>query len=157
MKKIRNKTFETNSSSTHSLSIGHKLENKYVPKSDDIKIRWINTDDETVLTTLKDKLSYLVSHIANFYKYDVESYDELLEDIKSNYDFIELNDFVIKKYGKRITFPKSYKGDIEDIVNINHQLLGNSLSEILNDIVNTNSCYLDKVLEDGNNIEFGRD
>ena len=56
-------------------------------------------------------------------------------------------------------FPKTYKGDIEDIVNINHQLTSwnHSLTEILEDIVDEDRDYLAEVLEDGNNIVFGRD
>ena len=159
MKKIRRETFETNSSSTHALSIGKKLDNDYTPFGDTLKIYWMNTDDESVLNTLKEKVSYLVSHIASWYKYDVENYDELLEQIKSNYDFHMLEDFVKIKYNKQIVFPKTYEGDIEDIVNINHQLTSwnHSLTEILEDIVDEDRDYLAEVLEDGNNIVFGRD
>ena len=159
MKKIRRETFETNSSSTHALSIGKKLDNDYIPFGDTLKIYWMNTDDESVLNTLKEKVSYLVSHIASWYKYDVENYDELLEQIKSNYDFHMLEDFVKIKYNKQIVFPKTYEGDIEDIVNINHQLTSwnHSLTEILEDIVDKDRIYLAEVLEDGNNIVFGKD
>ena len=159
MKKIRRETFETNSSSTHALSIGKKLDNDYTPFGDTLKIYWMNTDDESVLNTLEEKVSYLVSHIASWYKYDVEDYDELLEQIKSNYDFHMLEDFVKIKYNKQIVFPKTYEGDIEDIVNINHQLTSwnHSLTEILEDIVDKDRNYLAEVLEDGNNIVFGRD
>ena len=159
MKKIRRETFETNSSSTHALSIGKKLDNDYTPFGDTLKIYWMNTDDESVLNTLKEKVSYLVSHIASWYKYDDENYDELLEQIKSNYYFHMLEDFVKIKYNKQIVFPKTYEGDIEDIVNINHQLTSwnHSLTEILEDIVDEDRDYLAEVLEDGNNIVFGRD
>ena len=159
MKKIRRETFETNSSSTHALSIGKKLDNDYTPFGDTLKIYWMNTDDESVLNTLKEKVSYLVSHIASWYKYDVENYDELLEQIKSNYYFHMLEDFVKIKYNKQIVFPKTYEGDIEDIVNINHQLTSwnHSLTEILEDIVDKDRIYLAEVLEDENNIVFGRD
>ena len=159
MKTIRNFTFETNSSSTHALSIGTKLNNDYTPFGDTLKIYWMNTDEERVLNTLKEKVSYLVSHIASWYKYDVEDYDELLEQIKNNYDFRILENFVKTKYNKQIVFPKTYKGDIEDIVNINHQLTSwnHSLTEILEDIVDEDRDYLAEVLEDGNNIVFGRD
>ena len=158
MKTIRNFTFETNSSSTHALSIGKKLNNDYTPFGDALKIYWMDTDEERVLNTLKEKVSYLVSHIASWYKYDVEDYDELLEQIKNNYDFRTLEDFVKIKYNKQIVFPKTYEGDIEDIVNINHQLISwnHSLTEILEDIVDEDRNYLAEVLEDGNNIVFGR-
>ncbi|MGN0967030.1 MAG: hypothetical protein ACI4OP_05575 [Candidatus Coprovivens sp.] len=159
MKTIRNFTFETNSSSTHALSIGNKLNSDYTPFGDTLKIYWMNTDDESVLNTLKEKVSYLVSHIASWYKYDAEDYDELLEQIKNNYDFRVLENFVRIKYKKQIVFPKTYKGDIEDIVNINHQLISynHSLTEILEGIVDEDRNYLAEVLEDGNNIVFGRD
>ena len=159
MKTIRNFTFETNSSSTHALSIGKKLNNDYTPFGDTLKIYWMDTDDESVLNTLKEKVSYLVSHIASWYKYDVEDYDGLLEQIKNNYDFRTLENFVRIKYNKQIVFPKTYKGDIENIVNINHQLTSwnHSLTEILEDIVDKDRYYLAEVLEDGNNIVFGKD
>lgn len=159
MKTIRNYTFETNSSSTHALSVGKKLNNDYTPIGDALEIYWMNTDNESVLNTLKEKVSYLVSHIASWYKYDVEDYDELLERIKSNYDFCTLESFVRNKYNKQIVFPKTYKGDIENIVDINHQLTSwnHSLMEILEDIVNEDRNYLTEVLEDGNDIVFGRD
>ena len=101
MKTIRNFIFETNSSSTHALSIGKKLNNDYTPFGDTLKIYWMDTDEERVLNTLKEKVSYLVSHIASWYKYDVEDYDELLEQIKNNYDFRTLENFVKTKYNKQ--------------------------------------------------------
>ena len=71
MKKIRNKTFETNSSSTHSLSYcGNVNLDTYTPVGDKIVIEFINTDDGGTFTTLKRKVSYLVSHIINNYRYD---------------------------------------------------------------------------------------
>lgn len=82
----------------------------------------------------------------------------MLEQIKNNYDFRTLENFVKTKYNKQIVFPKTYEGDIEDIVNINHQLTSwsHSLTEILEDIVDEDRNYLAEVLEDGNNIVFGR-
>ena len=159
MKKIRNSIFETNSSSTHALSIGNKLNENYIPFSDNLKIKWIKTDEETVLSTLTEKVSYLVSHIASWYKYDAVDYNDLLEKIKSNYDFRVLENFIKIKYKKQIVFPKTYKGDIEDIVDINHQLISwnHSLTEVLQDITDNVFGNMYKVLEDGKYIVFGRD
>ena len=61
MKKIRNKTFETNSSSTHSLSYcGNVNLDTYTPVGNKIVIEFINTDDGGTFTTLKRKVSYLL-------------------------------------------------------------------------------------------------
>lgn len=159
MKKIRKNTFETNSSSTHALVIGNaKDNNDYVPFGNNLKIRFIDTDEEVILSTLKDKVSYLVSHIASWYKYNATNYEDLIDSIKMNYDFRRIEEYVNQKYGKQIVFPDKYDGDIEDIVNINHQLTswGNTLNEILEDMVEREDL-LGYVLENGNNIEFGRD
>lgn len=158
MKKIRYNTFETNSSSTHSLTLGRKIDD-YLPIENDLEIRFINTDDETVLTTLKDKVSYLVSHVASWYKYIVENYDDLIRNIKEDYDYKELERFVYEKYGKKIVFPKEYDGYIEDIVEINHQLMSynHSLEDVIRDMIESETYLFNEVLSNGKDIEFGRD
>ena len=157
--KIRKRTFETNSSSTHSLVVTNELKDKYMPLTDTIMIRWINTDEETALSTLRDKISYLVSHIAYWYKNDVYDYDELIWRIKNDENYKTIEEYVSEKYGKLIQFPEKYNGEIEEVVNINHQLVsyGNNLEEILEDIINPKNNYLEEVLEDGRTIEFDRD
>ena len=160
METISYGVFETNSSSTHALTSGRKLNEEYVPAASKLKIRWIDTDDESVLNTLKDKVSYLVSHIANWYKYDVNTYEELLEEIRNDSDFQEIENYVLQTFGKQIIFPE-YKGEcVEDVVNINHQLTSwnHNLKEILEDLIDKEERnYLAEVLEDGKDIEFGRD
>ncbi len=159
MKKIRNNVFETNSSSTHSLTIGRTVDkNDYEPFGKNLKIRWINTDDETVLVTLTDKVSYLVSHIASWYKYNAEDYDDLLKQVQDNWDFKRLRDYVYDRYGKEIVFPK-YTGDIEDIVEINHQLVSyeHDLQEVMEDMITYDLNLFDEVLQNGKDIVFGRD
>ena len=86
------------------------------------------------------------------------SYEDLIEQVKRNYDFIELENYVMEKYGKKIVFPSSYKGNIENIVNINHQLISwnKSLKEVIEDMILERDIFKD-VLEDGYYIEFGRD
>ena len=78
MKKTRVEVFETNSSSTHSLSYCKNVDLKeYIPVGDKIIIDFINTDMDGVFVTLKEKVSYLVSHIINNYKYyclDLEAF-----------------------------------------------------------------------------------
>lgn len=157
--KIRKRTFETNSSSTHSLVVTNELKDKYMPLTDTIMIRWINTDEETSLSTLRDKISYLVSHIAYWYKNDVYDYDELIWRIKNDENYKTIEEYVSEKYGKLIQFPEKYNGEIEEVVNINHQLVpyGNDLEELLEDIINPKNNYLEEVLEDGRTIEFDRD
>lgn len=156
MKKIRNSVFETNSSSTHALTIGRTLGKNYAPFGDNIKIRWF--DEEETLTTLEEKVSYLVSHIASWYQYNAEDYEDLIEQVKNNWDFKRIEQYVSDNYGKRIVFPK-YDGDVENLTEINHQLISwnHSLSEVLEDLVDEERDLLAEVLQDGKDIEFGRD
>lgn len=156
MKRIRKETFETNSSSTHALTLGRTLGKDYVSPGKYLKIRWF--DEETTLTTLEEKVSYLVSHIASWYKYNAPSYEALIEEIQENWDFKRIEGFVKENYDKEIVFPK-YKGELEDLVEINHQLTSwnHCLDEVLEDLVNYERDYLAEVLQDGQDIEFGRD
>ena len=156
MKKIRKNVFETNSSSTHALTVGKVLGEDYVPYGNNLKIKWF--DEEETLTTLKDKVSYLVSHIASWYVYNAEDYEDLIEQVKENWDFKRIEKYVWEKYGKKIVFPE-YNGDLEDMVEINHQLISwnHHLDDVLEDIVDEERDYLAEVLEDGKDIEFGRD
>lgn len=159
MLKKRINTFETNSSSTHALSIGTELHENYVPYGKNLKIRWIDTDDERVLSTLTDKVSYLVSHIASWYKYNAVDYEDLIDQIKDDMNFRMINEYVKYKYKKEIVFPEKHTGDLEDIVNINHQLTSwnHNINEVVKDIVDEERDYLAEVLEDGKYIMFGRD
>lgn len=156
MRKIRNSVFETNSSSTHALTIGRKLGKDYAPFGNNIKIRWF--DEEETLTTLEEKVSYLVSHIASWYQYNAEDYEDLIEQVKNNWDFKRIEQYVSDNYGKKIVFPK-YSGNVEDLTVINHQLISwnHSLSEVLEDLVDEERDLLAEVLQDGKDIEFGRD
>jgi hypothetical protein len=159
MKNIRRNVFETNSSSTHSLSIMESLDN-YLPESNEIIIDFIDTDEYPLLCTLQEKISYLVSHIINKYKYDCEDYDDLIELVKHNYDFKRIEKFVKDFYDRQIVFPKTYKGNLENIVNINHQLICDSLDEILDELIRYSdnlNILLDVVLKNGKMIAIGRD
>lgn len=158
MKKIRNKTFETNSSSTHSLSYcGNVNLDTYTPVGDKIVIEFINTDDGGTFTTLKRKVSYLVSHIVNNYKYNCLDYEDLVEQVSNSYDFKRISNYVKNKYGKEVVFPKEYKGDIEEIVYINHQLLERDLDSVLEDLITEERDYLAEVLDPTQVIELGHD
>lgn len=156
MKKTRNNVFETNSSSTHSLTMGRPLGNDYIPYGKNLKIRWF--DEEHTLTTLVDKVSYLVSHIASWYIYNAEDYEDLIEQVKDNWDFKRIEGYVKEHYDKDIVFPK-YDGDIEDMIEINHQLVSwnHDINEVIEDMLNEERDYLAEVLQDGKDIEFGRD
>ena len=156
MRTIREDTFETNSSSTHSLAYIRKQEN-YLPEGNELKIRFIDTDEEFVLSTLEDKVSYLVAHIINKYKWDEQSYGELIERVTNNYDYKMLEDYIWEHYKKRIVFPEKYNGDIEDIVQINHQLIESDFSEVLRMICDENRDYLGEIFDENKCIEFGRD
>ncbi len=158
MKKIRNKTFETNSSSTHSLSYcGNVNLDTYTPVGDKIVIEFINTDDGGTFTTLKRKVSYLVSHIVNNYKYNCLDYKDLVEQVSNSYDFKRISNYVKNKYGKEVVFPKEYKGDIDEIVYINHQLLERNLDGVLADLITEERDYLAEVLDPTQVIELGHD
>lgn len=158
MKKIRNKTFETNSSSTHSLSYcGNVNLDTYTPVGDKIIIEFINTDDGGTFTTLKRKVSYLVSHIINNYRYDCVDYADLVEQVSNSYDFKRIANYVKNKYGKEVVFPKEYKGDIDEIVYINHQLLERNLDGVLADLITEERDYLAEVLDPTQVIELGHD
>lgn len=158
MKKIRNKTFETNSSSTHSLSYcGNVNLDTYTPVGDKIVIEFINTDDGGTFTTLKRKVSYLVSHIVNNYKYNCLDYKDLVKQVSNSYDFKRISNYVKNKYGKEVVFPKEYKGDIDEIVYINHQLLERNLDGVLADLITEERDYLAEVLDPTQVIELGHD
>lgn len=157
MKKIRKDVFETNSSSTHALTLGRPLGKDYVSPGKYLKIKWF--DEEETLTTLEEKVSYLVSHIASWYKWNVPSYEALIEEIKDNWDFKRIENYVKEKYNKEIVFPEKYDGELEDIVEINHQLQSwnHRIDEILDDLITWDRDLLDEVLQDGKDIVFGRD
>ena len=158
MKVLRQNIFETNSSSTHSLIMKNSnIESDYLPFGDTLKIEFFN--EERPLTTLKEKVSYLVSHIVSWYKYDAEDYEELIRQVRENYDFKRIASYVEEKFHKKIVFPKEYKGDLDDIVTINHQLISwdRNIEEVLQDIVNNDRDYLAEVLNPDAIIEFGRD
>lgn len=158
MKVLRQDIFETNSSSTHSLVMKNSnIESDYLPFGDTLKIEFFN--EERPLTTLKEKVSYLVSHIVSWYKYDAEDYEELIRQVRENYDFKRIASYVEEKFHKKIVFPKEYKGDLDDIVTINHQLISwdRDIEEVLQDIVNNDRDYLAEVLNPDAIIEFGRD
>lgn len=152
--------FETNSSSTHCLTLKTYEDKEYLPKSDKIIVNFIDTDEEIVLTSLRDKVSYLVSQIINNYKWDVQNYHDLKEQIEKNYDFIRIKNYVEDKFNKKVILPDKYDiedDDIEDIVNINHQLHAYNLDELLDDLVKYNHDPLDDVLAPDKSIKFGHD
>lgn len=165
---LRNNVFETNSSSTHTLSIGNKRED-YLPKSKRMVVRFINTDEERTLTTLKDKVSYLVSQIINRYKYNYNEYEELKERVEDSYDYQRIKDYVYDRFGITIELPKNHKvtrykdeygnayTNLDEIVEINHQISCGDLDELLKDLVIENKEYLDDVLDENSYIVFGRD
>lgn len=157
MKTKREKVFETNSSSTHSLVYHKGNEENYAPKSKKIIVNFIDTNDEHILYSLRDKVSYLVSHIINSYKWDCEDYTDLKEQVECCYDFQRIADHVRKYYDKEVVLPKTYSGDLEDIVNINHQLYSSNLDGVLEDLVEHNFDYLAEVLSPEQVIEIGHD
>lgn len=183
MIQIRRGTFETNSSSTHSLIISDKGEDGYIPLAKHIKIEWIDTDDYYYLSSLTEKISYLISHIANKVKYACNTYEELLEEIQDTYEYKELEQYVKEKYDKEIRFPANKDGiydDVEYIAEINHQLIpwgtGAVVETTLDDLIegmedkDGNKFYdrdkhcdlsfqekLDIYLSNGNFVRFGRD
>lgn len=169
METIRKNVFETNSSSTHSLTMVRDNED-YLSPSSTLVVDFIDTDEYGCLSTLKEKVSYLVSQIINRYKYDVYDYEDLKEQVEGTYDFQRLADYVMERYGKKLVLPKCYNPSknedlddeceynvLEEIVNINHQIVCNSLDELLEDLVADNNDLLDRVLDKDFAIVFGRD
>ena len=182
MKQIRQKTFETNSSSTHSLVLGNRMDN-YIPLSKHLKIEWIDTDDYYFLDTLEGKLSYLISHLANKLKWSCNTYEELLEEISNNFEYKQIEEYIQKKFDKKIRFPSNKNGiydDVEYIAEINHQLIpwgqGGVIEEVLDELIRYSEnekeerIYdsnieldlsfeqkLDLYFEDKSYIKFGRD
>ena len=158
MKIIRKNVFETNSSSTHSLIYGNQENSNYLAPNSKLVVSFIDTDDEKYLTTLKEKVSYLVSQIVNKYKDGAVSYEDLIQDVEEDYDYKRIKDYVKEHFNKELAFPQNYRGDVSYIVNINHQLQWwGSLDELLQDLCRYNHDYLDDVLASTNIIEIGHD
>ena len=151
LKQIRYGTFETNSSSTHTLVIPSgvadlKKKNKdlrnYLPAAKHAKIEWICTDDYYTLTTFEEKLSYLVSQIALPLTYSCNNYKELLEELQDNFEYQLLAEYIKTKFDKEIRFPDNENGVLDNmnsIIEINHQLISGShfmaAEETLNDLI----------------------
>lgn len=181
MFKIRKNTFETNSSSTHTLVVSKEPKIDYIPLAKHIKIQWIDTNDFLGLETLEEKLSYLISHLANKLKYSCNTYEELLEEITENYEYKNIEKYIKEKFDKDIRFPINKNGiynDIEYIAEINHQLIPWNTSIVVEDVLDDLIEYMQDIKEnrikinieeltfeqkldiyfkDGNYILFGRD
>lgn len=167
METIRYNVFETNSSSTHALTIGRNEDN-YTARGNKIKVVFSNTDNMYILNTLSEKVSYLVSHIVDSYVSGAEDYDDLIDQVKQDFEFKILKNYVKEHFNKEIVFPKTYRGDIEDIVYIDHQLIERTLDDVLYDILYDAEDKeqnldipieqkLDRVLSPKRDIMFGRD
>lgn len=169
MKIVRNRIFETNSSSTHSLIRTNSLKEDYTPKNPTLLVSFIDTNDEFRLSSLQEKVSYLVSHIINDYKYNVSTYEDLISQVQNDWNFKRLFSYVKEHYNKEIIFPKEYKtyteidddfayeNALEDIVSINHQLVERDFDELLRNIVCDYHDLLDDVLSPSTVIEIGHD
>lgn len=158
MKLVRDNIFETNSSSTHTLILSNRLSNEdYIAKNPTLLISFIDTNDEHYLSSLNEKVSYLVSHIIRNYMYNVISYEDLIDQIKEDWDFKRIERYVKEHFNKEIIFPAKYEGDLEDIVSINHQLICSDLGDLLSDIVTDNRDLLDDILSPSAVIEIGHD
>ena len=156
MEQIRKGVFETNSSSTHSLTFNKPFDN-YAPAAHSIIIEFFD-DEPYMLESLKDKVSYLVSHIVRKYQFDSLDYDDLISNVKEDYEFKRLENYVKRAFDKNIVFPKTYDGDLEYITEINHQLIENNLEDVLDDLLRyTEDDKIARVLQNGATIVFGRD
>lgn len=157
IRKIRNGVFETNSSSTHALVYNSKENYDFLSPSRQLIIDFVNANGIVTYSTLREKVSYLVSQIINKYKYDVLSYEDLIKEVEENYNFQRIKRYVEEHYNKEIVFPKKYEGDLEEIVDINHQLTDwRDLDDLLRDMV-TYSDLLGEVLSPFSSIELDRD
>ena len=164
---MRNKTFETNSSSTHSLVLKKYADDNYTSASNKIVVDFIDTDSMYRASSLKEKVSYLVSQIINNYKYDVLDYKDLKEQIENDYNFKRIKEYVKEHFNKEVVLPnefdnynedEDYEKSIDEIVNINHQLINHDFDELLKDIViSYNRDFLGEILNPNTEIEFGHD
>ena len=183
MKQVREGTFETNSSSTHSLVVMKQKQNNYIPLAKHIKVEWIDTNDQYMLETLTEKLSYLISHIANRLRWDCNNYNDLLEEIEDNFEYKKIEEYIKEKYDKDIRFPDNKLGiydDMDCIVEINHQLIPDSSRSVIESVLDELIRYrkdtdgkglyneekecdlsfeqkLDIYFESDNYLSFGRD
>lgn len=157
IRKSRNGVFETNSSSTHALVYNKKENYDFLSPSGQLIIDFVNANGIVTYNTLREKVSYLVSQIINKYKYSVLSYKDLIKEVEENYDFQRIKRYVEEHYNKEIVFPKKYEGDLDEIVDINHQLTDwRDLDDLLRDMV-TYSDLLGEVLSPSSSIELDRD
>lgn len=164
---MRNKTFETNSSSTHSLVLKRYVDDAYTSASNKIVVDFINTESMHRASSLKEKVSYLVSQIINNYKYDVLDYKDLKEQVENDYNFKRINEYVKEHFNKEVVLPnefdnydedEDYEKSIDEIVSINHQLVNHDFDELLKDIViSYNRDFLGEILNPNTEIEFGHD
>lgn len=164
--KVRNSLFETNSSSTHTLALASSRGSfSYIDdNSTDIKITIFN-DESYPLTTLQEKLSYLVSHIMMHQIYDASNYDDIIEFVNYDRDYVTLHGYVSRVYYKNIVLPSRIDFERHDI-EINHQLYATCFYELLSDIlyytigeIHDKSIeeMLEYILDEKYIIEFGRD
>lgn len=158
MRKIRSDIFETNSSSTHALVYNNKENYDFLSPSRQLIIDFVNANGFAIYSTLREKVSYLVSQIINKYKYNVLSYEDLLEGLENDYDFQRIKEYVKERYDRDIVFPEKYEGDLDEIVDINHQLTDwRDLDDLLTEIVTYDRSLLEVVLSPSSSIEIGRD
>ena len=157
IRKIRNGVFETNSSSTHALVHSNEENHNFLNPSSQLMIDFVNANGIMTYSTLREKVSYLVSQIINKYKYNISSYEDLLRELECDYDFQRIKRYVMEHYNKEIVFPKKYDGDLDEIVDINHQLTDwRDLDDLLRDIV-AYSDLLGEVLSPYSSIKLDRD
>lgn len=105
---IRNCVFETNSSSTHSISIY-----KWTPPPEyDIpcnsKIEINASISRTEITSEVGKLNYIVSMLANLIEYESNDYNEKFEDVISSKRFVWLKEVVKERCNTEIIYTKVY-------------------------------------------------
>mgnify|MGYP004560602963 CR=1 FL=1 len=157
IRKIRNGVFETNSSSTHALVHSNEENHNFLNPSSQLMINFVNANGIITYSTLREKVSYLVSQIINKYKYNISSYEDLLRVLEYDYDFQRIKRYVMEHYNKEIVFPEKYDGDLDEIVDINHQLTDwRDLDDLLRDIV-AYGDLLGVVLSPYSSIELDRD
>lgn len=98
MKQIRSNTFETNSSSVHTLSIdasGREPSKFRLNKDGAIKVDFGQFDSNfEIFNTQYDKLSYLMTCL-----YYIVGYPDDIEDIYASYEFKQIRDVVCEYAG----------------------------------------------------------
>ena len=109
MRQIRRKVFETNSSSTHSISIykWQKPEEHAVPLNTTLEVEGY-ISGRTEITDEVGKLNYIVVMLASLIEYEDDDNIQTLEDVINSKRFVWLKEVVKEKCNTDIIYKSTY-------------------------------------------------